>query len=308
MKMYFPLVILGIAFAAQAEFKIEDKGGSLLISEGTKPVLVYHYAKVDPPRQVGENYARSCYIHPLYGLDGEVLTQDFPADHLHHRGVFWSWPECRSGDRQMDVWTLPDAHQIHQDWVKREATADKAEVGVKNIWTFDEAPDLPVVEEQVSFTVNKASDTARAIDFVMTFKNVSQEDFTFLGAKDKGYGGFCYRPDAAFKPFKFTTAKGEVDKDQLLFETAWADVSFATRPDGPKVGLAIFQNPSNPGYPSRGWMMRHYAFLGASWPHVTPHVLKPGESFTLKYRLYIHKGSAADARLAEQFRAYAEAK
>ena len=36
---------------------------------------------------------RSDYIHPLYGLHGEVLTDDWVPDHPHHRGIYWAWPE-----------------------------------------------------------------------------------------------------------------------------------------------------------------------------------------------------------------------
>jgi sugar/nucleoside kinase (ribokinase family) len=34
------------------------------------------------PEGVPEDRRRSCYIHPIYGLDGQVLTDDFPKDHL----------------------------------------------------------------------------------------------------------------------------------------------------------------------------------------------------------------------------------
>src|SRR5699024_3188858 len=41
---------------------------------------------------------RSNYIHPLYGLEGEMLTRDWPEGaHPHHRGIFWAWPEVEYG-------------------------------------------------------------------------------------------------------------------------------------------------------------------------------------------------------------------
>ena len=46
-------------------------------------------------------YRRCHYIHPLYGLDGEVLTEDFPADHPHHRGIFWGWHQLWLGDKKV---------------------------------------------------------------------------------------------------------------------------------------------------------------------------------------------------------------
>ena len=64
---------------------------SLGLWEGDRPILVYNHG-IRSKQGNPAPKPHSCYIHPLYGLDGEVLTDDFPADHLHHRGVFWAWP------------------------------------------------------------------------------------------------------------------------------------------------------------------------------------------------------------------------
>ena len=61
-----------------AAFSLEDDGKSLTLLDDGKPVFVYNYETVEPPRLVPEQQRRSCYIHPLYGLDGEIMTQDFP--------------------------------------------------------------------------------------------------------------------------------------------------------------------------------------------------------------------------------------
>jgi hypothetical protein len=46
-------------------------------------------------------YFRCHYIHSLYGLDGEVLTEDFTADHPHHRGIFWGRHQLWFGDKKV---------------------------------------------------------------------------------------------------------------------------------------------------------------------------------------------------------------
>ena len=80
-------------------FLFEDNGKSLTLLENGKPVLEYRYTRVDPPQGAPEKFWRMSYIHPLYGLDGDILTQDFPDDHYHHRGVFWTWPNCTAGEK-----------------------------------------------------------------------------------------------------------------------------------------------------------------------------------------------------------------
>ncbi len=301
------IAVMGIAGAAFAQFRFEDNKASLTILEKDKPVLVYNYEPVKAPDGVPPNFTRACYIHPLYGLDGEIMTQDFPIDHFHHRGVFWAWPECKVGDRRMDDWALADVHQHQKKWITKKAGPDKAEVAVENFWAFDDAPDKAQIKEDVAFTVLPADATGRAIDFDLKLTNVSDQVVTFLGAKNKGYGGFCLRPDAKRLPMTFTTASGVCKEDALRFDTPWADVSFQVHPKGPYSGVAIFEHPKDPGFPFPGWIFRHYGFLGASWPHEQEHTLKPGESFELLYRLYIHRGTAEEAGVDSKFDQYLSA-
>lgn len=300
------VAILG-AGSAWAEFGLQTQDDQLTVVEDGKPVFVLHGEMVASPEGVPANYRRTAYLHPLYGLDGEVLTEDFPRDHYHHRGVFWAWPEGKAGDRKMDVWTLKDARQVFDSWVEREVRDGVVHIGMRNNWVFDDAPALPVVRETVMMVVHPVTAEGRAIDFSIQLENVSKEEFSLLGAANKGYGGFCVRPPAACKPMEFTTALGAQKEDALRVASPWADVSFACDKDGPKSGMAIFQHPANPDYPHDGWLLRHYAFLGAAWPHETTYVMPPQASVTLQYRLYLHRGDAAQGKVAEAFAAYTAA-
>lgn len=310
------LFALTCAGACYAGLDIQDNGKALTVVDGDTPVLTYRYTRVDPPEGVdADRFWRMSYIHPLYGLDGDVLTEDFPRDHYHHRGVFWTWPRCAVGDKRMDTWAITEVRQLFDKWVVQEVQPDRVHVGVENVWKFDDDPD-PKVRERISFTVHPADETGRSIDFVLEFHNVTDEVVTFLGAteidkkagkgKSKGYGGFCIRPDKDRKPFTFTTAQGALGDEVLWLETPWADMSSKISPDGPSSGVAIFQHPKTPGFPHPGWIFRYYGFLGASWPHNEPYTLDPGEFFILRYRLYIHRGTAEEARVADQFKAFLE--
>ncbi|WP_372934433.1 DUF6807 family protein, partial [Mariniphaga sediminis] len=90
-------VILWFAWGnsfAQVTIKKEEQG--LLFTEGGENILFYQKA---PKNHEGE-YERRHYIHPLWGLDGTILTEDFPDDHLHHRGIFWAWHQVWIGDQR----------------------------------------------------------------------------------------------------------------------------------------------------------------------------------------------------------------
>lgn len=303
------LTLAGILAAGvfQGAFTLNDDGQTVTVLENNAPVFVYRYVPGKKPVYVPERYKRACYIHPLYGLDGEVLTQDFPIDHFHHRGIFWAWPDSTLGERKADVWALDGIREVHAAWTAREADDTHAELAVENHWVFDDAPDAPVMKEHVRITVHPAQENHRAIDFDLTFENISKEVFTLRGSgtANKGYGGFCMRPDASRAPFTFTSAQGESPEDALEMATPWADVSFATEAKGETFsGAAIFEHPGNPGYPHPGWIFRHYGFLGQSWPHSEDYVMDPGASFRLRYRLLVHRGKANEAGVEAAFLAY----
>ena len=297
--------------AVQSGFAFEDDQSALTLLENGQPVLVYRYGTVSPPDQVPEKFRRACYIHPLFGLDGEVMTQDFPFDHRHHRGVFWAWPKTTVGGKLADVWALEGIRPVHESWVEKTAGAAEAVIAVQNIWLYDDAPDKPVVREHVRILVHKAGQDARAIDFLLRFENISGEPIEIRGssAEDKGatkgYGGFCLRPDATRLPMVFTAANGVVPDDALSLETPWCDVSYPVQKGQAAVsGVAIFQHPGNPGFPYPGWILRHYGFLGASYPHTAAHALGPGASLLLRYRILVHRGNAEEAQVADTFKQY----
>ena len=131
------------------------------IREGDRQVLFYQLA----PKSIDGEYERSNYIHPLYGLDGEILTEDFPKDHLHHRGVYWTWHQVFIGDiRAGDPWMAKDFSWDVQD----SAVLDAGDgVTARIHW---KSPDFkqgqePIVEETAVVRVHPTEGDQQKIDF-----------------------------------------------------------------------------------------------------------------------------------------------
>ena len=302
------LLLLTIPALASAQFSFEDDGKALTLLDEGKPVLSYRYAPLEPPEGMDASLACACFVHPLYGLDGEILTEvHSSADHPHHRGVFWAWPCSTYGGELIDLWLMSNAHPHHVRWGAR-SVGERARFEAENIWSFDRAPEEAVVREAVQVEVHPCEGDARGIDFCLTLKNAGAKELCIKGQTEagKGYGGFCVRAPAAKAPFYFATSQGTLDEDALWLESPWADISFPGGPGGAVSGIAVFQHPSNPDYPWGGWLLRHYGTLGASWPHTQGIVLKPGESLGLRYRVIVHRGKAWEAKISELHQAYVE--
>jgi hypothetical protein len=262
-------------------------------------VLDYRYGDQLPVGLDG-GLVRSCYIHPLYSLDGEPLTADFPADHLHHHGLFWAWPFVRVRGLDTQTWhpAEPSLRQHFVKWVKREADWRGRYMVVENAWKLGEAE--TVVKETVNVSVHLASDVGRSIDVEVVIRPVGGP-LELRGASEdnKGYGGLCFRGAPLLKDAVMTTDEGPLEADSTGRPFRWADLST------PSLGVAVFVSPDHPGYPP-AWLIRNsYAgVINPCWPGLAGAVLAPDVPVSLRYRVYVHRGDAAAGRVKEAFEAY----
>lgn len=288
-------------------------GGALQLLDGKRPVLAYNYGPTLAPG-MAEDRRRASYIHPLYGLDGEVLTGDFMTDHPHHRGLFWAWPGVYLIDdvtpaERLDLWHLRGVWSRFEAWLAQETQGGCAVIGVRNGW-YTRAQER-VAEEQVWLRVWPADKQGRTIDvdLAWTATTMPLDIHGQLGG-DKGYGGFSYRA-AAGADVALATAAGPVRGDGDGVPAPWVDYSAMFGNRKQRSGVAIFPAPDHPDYPP-GFTLRHYGFLGVAWPGLERIRLDPaGPPLRLRYRVYLHRGDAAQggvaAAHARYLRAYKQA-
>ena len=282
---------------ADFRFKeIDDK--SLALWEGERPVLVYRFGEMSLPK-VRAAGTRSSYVHPIYGLEGEVLTDDFPVDHYHHHGLFWGWPHVMVGGREYDLWKMRGISIDFKSWLAKDADAKQARLGVENAWMVR---DRPVIKEEVWFAIHPATEDERIIDVTLSWTPVD-EPVTLVGAEDKSYGGLTLR----FAPrtgTTITTPKGVASEDLLMKHLPWADLTAKFKGADDASGAAIFVNPKHPQFPPQ-WMTRDYGVLAVGWPGIKSVTLAPQQTIKCRYRVWIHKGKRDVMQIAKAFDAYA---
>lgn len=290
------LLLSGAAHASSFVFtNITEK--SLAVFEGTKPIFVYNHGVIHRDG-VPQDRARSTYIHPLYGLDGEVLTDDFPKDHYHHRGLFWAWPHVKIGNQHTDLWMLQGIEQRFVRWLRRETSPKDAVLAVENSWFQD---GQKVVREELIMRVHPADKVSRALDLEFTWTPLSQP-LTLQGAEGKSYGGLTLR----FAPRRdtvITTPLGQGKEDLTTTQLPWADLTARFENRAEPSGAAIFVAPDHPDFPPE-WLTRHYGVLCLGWPGINSRTFQPGESIRCRYRLFIHRGSPDVDMIAREFAAW----
>src|SRR5687768_17349562 len=87
--LHFGLIsIFALSCAQQkAGLKAISNDEGIEIRQDDDGILFYQVK----PKSLDGKYERANYIHPLYSLKGNVITEDFPKDHLHHHGLYSAW-------------------------------------------------------------------------------------------------------------------------------------------------------------------------------------------------------------------------
>jgi hypothetical protein len=265
------------AGTAAAQLKWRSVAGTHELTENGKPVLVYR-SEAKAPEGVPADRSRCCYVHPLYAPNGAVVTDDYPKDHYHHRGMGWMWPIVEVDGKRQDTWALKGDVVDRQDRIStkggKEATV-KAEDG----WYLGAAR---ILREGVEMVIHPlSSGNQRDIDVTLTFAAL-RPGIRLSGSPDnKGYGGFCIR----FAPRTETVVNSEnlsPSPSSDMKPNMWAEIK--ANYGGKRATTRITINPSNPGAPN-GWCLRPYGFLGVNFPGLDYYTLDPAKPLVMKYRV-----------------------
>jgi hypothetical protein len=274
---------------ARFEFRENEQG--LELYEASKPVFFYQRE----PKPLHGQYVCNNYIHPLYSLDGDTLTEESPSDHPYHRGVYWAWHQIFIGDSSLgDGWVNQDISQIVGS-LKTEQSQSSARLIAEVIWKSPRWKNgEPFINERTTITVYPASTEFRIIDFEIRLRALT-ENLSIGGSDDeKGYGGFCVRirlPD----DISFTSEKGVViPQITQIGAGPLMDFSGSFGVKKGKSGLTIICDPCTPNYPAP-WILRSESSMqNIVYPGRHRVAVPTDKDIVLKYRLVIHNGEAKD--------------
>ena len=90
------------------EFANADlENGRITLSAGGKKIFVYQGTESDLPRpDIKPQFKRGGYIHPVFSPSGKQITDDYPANHIHHHGIWFPWTKTSFEGRDPDFWNM----------------------------------------------------------------------------------------------------------------------------------------------------------------------------------------------------------
>lgn len=278
-------------------FRFRKESGRLFIDEAGQPALAFVF-EPQLPADVPEDRRRAVYIHPIYDPLQQIMTDDFPKDHYHHRGLSWMWPRITVAGEEYNLWEMHgDIHQVFEKWLVKETGPIAAILGVKNKWLVQ---NRKVMDEWVWLRVFRSNEGLRIIDLRISLRPLTE--ISLQGQKEKGYGGLSFR----FAPRDSTVIlapDGPERQDSNDRRNIWTDLSARFLHSDNRSGVAILQHPANPGAPAE-WCIRAYGFLGVSWPGLAKITLPAEKTITFRFRIIVHCGEADGTmldKIYEQF-------
>ena len=287
--------------------KLDSASGQFDITDASLPVLRYNWKAIEPgdlltniaPGNRIYARARSDYIHPLFGLDGEMLTKDWSVDHPHHRGIYWAWPEVDWRGQRGDL------HALQKVFARPDGKCTVtdgpvfAQITAENIWHWETGEAL--VRERAIIRAYRATGDDRIVD--LEFQFTALDEPVLLARRGTlHYGGLNIRlAKVAEQEITFHT-----DPTNAAPRMAWAELS-GRFSDAPRPsGIVVLQNRANLDYPGDWVKFPDLNWFQPTFPASgTRYELKKGEPLVLRFRLWLHRGAqASEEKCAAQWRAY----
>jgi len=256
-------------------------------------------------------------LFPVVGPTGAEVTRGYPmrdaaeserSDHVHHRSFWFTHGDVNG----VSFWHESGGNGVieHQEFSKVEADGKTAVIAAKNNWT---GPDGKVhCTDHRTFTFGTWGD-GRYVDAEITV-TAGKDGVTFGDTKEGSFGvrtAGTMKVDAG-KGGKIISSEGLTDKAAWGKPAAWVD--YHGPAGGETVGITIMNHPSSFRFPTH-WHVRTYGLFAANpfgySDFKSPlgngdHEMKAGESFTLRYRVYIHPGDEKEGKVAEAYEAYSK--
>ncbi len=299
------LLIVSLANAPAQPFSFKTELDALNLYYGEQPCLAYQTGT----RAYDGRYARANYLHPLYGIGGAVLTQDFPEDHRHHRGVFWTWHQLYAGSLRIgDPW-LCEGIRWEVEVLETQARRKRASLRARVYWLAgDTAPDTApdtLLREDLHLQVRQRNKSTRTIDFDITLHAMAP-GIRIGGSEDaKGYGGFSVRLNTA-NPLTFSNANGRVQPQTTAVEAGgWvrAEGVFNTLLPRQTAVVMMCEPEQLPQF--QGWILRREnSMQNAAFPGRQPIAIPVDAPLRFRNRLLLYQGSMKDKKVERYYRRF----
>ncbi len=290
----------GYGLCAAEEVTAVREGRQVVIRAGNRVVLRYQAEPGDLPKpEIPKAYARGGYIQSIHTPAGRLITDDFPADHLHHHGVWSPWTKTEFEGRYPDFWNMGaktgtvEFVALDDVWQKDGKAGFKARHQFVDLTA--KPPKVALLETWdvgVSVAVN-----TYVIDFTSTQTCATPSP---LKLPEYHYGGVGFRGNGGWngaRNCRYLSASGLTDRVKVnTSREKWCWVG--GKVDGWTCGVAILGHPENFRFPQPIRAHPTEPFFCFAPQQLGEMEIVPGKDYIARYRFIVADGEP-DAKDAE---------
>lgn len=289
------LELTGCTVPAEQSLEFRKEHGKILLYSAQRHIFSYQVST----NSLNGKYPRSNYIHPLNDFQGNPLTEDFPADHPHHRGIFWAWHQLYVNNVSLaDLW---ECSQV--TWkvggITKKITNKQANLQASVDWLIGKEQ-LNVLTEDVTIIYKEASNYY-TLDFDINL-HPQVDELAVGGSEDeKGYGGFSARLKLGDNPAFFDVAGEVVPKNTQIQGGNWIKFAGIGTQNN---DVVIMYHPQSSAQ-LQGWILRkHGSMQNPVWPGRNPAVLFKGEPMIMRVRIVVFEKRSDNQKIQDIYQDY----
>lgn len=237
-----------------------------------------------------------------------------PADHLWHRGLWFSWKMINKVNywEENDSTHLSDGRSIIRNVKVKLKKNFSATIYIDMAYGPKEGTNLLNESRMISISAPDASGNY-FIDWQLKFKAKKEwlvfdrtPPLKYGGPYYGGYAGLSIRASEKMTDPVFKDSEGWENKGELIGNgkpAHWMDLSgVVDSVSGSKGGVAIFSHPSNNHSPAPWYIYKdkQFAFINPALLFDKQIQLQPGEKMTLLYRVMIHENELSNNAIDQE--------
>jgi hypothetical protein len=305
------------ASAASRQIAARKAGTQLKfsLSSATEPagqsLLDYQAEPGELPRSdIKPVFRRGGYLHPVRTLSGKIVTDDYPANHVHHHGVWWAWTNTEFDGRKPDFWNMGDGKGRVEFVALDQSWGGPVHGGFRARHRFVDltaAPPVTALDEMWEVRVYAPpAGEARYWYFDLVSEQQCATGHA-LKLPEYRYGGVGVRGNWAWNGADqalFLTSEGETDRVKGHATRArWCDLGGLI--DGTRAGIAVLGHPDNFRAPQPMRLHPTEPFFNFAPQQAGDMELKPGVKYVSRYRFVVHDGPPDRGELDRLWNDYA---
>ena len=230
----------------------------------------------------------------MFTPSGRSITDDYPADHYHHHGIWFAWTKTEFEGRHPDFWNVGDGTG-KVEFVSLDRTwsgAVQAGFVSRNRYVDVSAPaPITVLNEEWKVTVYNVGRSGRGYRMFDLVSTQNLATSSPLNLPEYRYGGIGFRGHRQWlekNNCDFLTSEGKDRNNGHATRARWCHIG--GKIDGQPAGMAILDHPDNFRSPQAMRINPDQPFFCYSPSLIGDWKIEPGKPYISRYRFVVYDG------------------